>query len=100
MIELTDVRKSYGAIQALQGLSLSVARGEIFGLLGPNGAGKSTAMHVLVGLLRPDSGRVRVLDGEPTDPAVRARIGIAPQSLALYEQLTGRENLAFYARLY
>jgi len=100
MIELTDVRKSYGAIQALQGLSLSVARGEIFGLLGPNGAGKSTAMHVLVGLLRPDSGRVRVLDGAPTDPAVRARIGIAPQSLALYEQLSGRENLAFYARLY
>src|SRR5690349_16328702 len=100
MIELEDVRKSYGATRALDGLTLSVARGEIFGLLGPNGAGKSTAMHVLVGLLRPDSGTVRVLDGDPAGPALRARIGIAPQSLALYEELTARENLAFYGRLY
>ncbi|HET7842906.1 MAG TPA: ABC transporter ATP-binding protein [Xanthomonadales bacterium] len=100
MIELTDVRKSYGGTQALDGLTLSVARGEIFGLLGPNGAGKSTAMHVLVGLLRPDSGTVRVLGGDPSGPALRARIGIAPQSLALYEELTARENLAFYGRLY
>ncbi len=100
MIELTDVRKSYGATKALDGLSLSVARGEIFGLLGPNGAGKSTAMHVLVGLLRPDAGTVRVLGGDPTTAALRNRIGIAPQSLALYEELTARENLAFYARLY
>jgi ABC-2 type transport system ATP-binding protein len=100
MIELGDVRKAYGATQALDGLTLSVAPGEIFGLLGPNGAGKSTAMHVLVGLLRPDSGSVRVLDGDPAAPSLRRRIGIAPQSLALYEELSARENLLFYARLY
>jgi ABC-2 type transport system ATP-binding protein len=100
MIELTDVRKHYGATKALDGLTLSVARGEIFGLLGPNGAGKSTAMHVLVGLLRPDSGTVRVLDGDPASAPLRRRIGIAPQTLALYEELSARENLVFYGRLY
>jgi ABC-2 type transport system ATP-binding protein len=100
MIELVDVRKSYGAANALAGLSLTVARGEIFGLLGPNGAGKSTAMHLLVGLLRPDSGTVRVLGGDPASAPLRRRIGIAPQALALYEELSARENLVFYARLY
>ena len=98
MIELSDVRKSYGTTKALDGLSLSVARGEIFGLLGPNGAGKSTAMHVLVGLLRPDSGTVRVLDGDPPSAPLRARIGIAPQSLALYEELTGTREPASSSR--
>ena len=101
MLTLTDVRKRYGSLTAVDGLSLTIRPGEIFGLLGPNGAGKSTTVHLAVGLLTPDEGRVTLGDGgSPTDPAVRRRIGVAPQSLAVYEQLTGRENLEFFGRLY
>jgi linearmycin/streptolysin S transport system ATP-binding protein len=101
MLTLTDVRKRYGSLTAVDGLSLMIRPGEIFGLLGPNGAGKSTTVHLAVGLLTPDAGRVTVGDaGSPTDPVVRRRIGVAPQSLAVYEQLTGRENLEFFGRLY
>ena len=101
MLTLTDVRKRYGNVTAVDGLSLAIRPGEIFGLLGPNGAGKSTTVHLAVGLLTPDEGRVTVGDdGSPTIPAVRRRIGVAPQSLAVYDQLTGRENLEFFGRLY
>jgi ABC-2 type transport system ATP-binding protein len=101
MLTLTDVRKRYGALTAVDGLSLAIRTGEIFGLLGPNGAGKSTTVHLAVGLLTPDEGRVTVGDGSsPTLPAVRRRIGVAPQSLSVYDQLTGRENLEFFGRLY
>jgi linearmycin/streptolysin S transport system ATP-binding protein len=101
MLTLTDVRKRYGSLTAVDGLSLMIRPGELFGLLGPNGAGKSTTVHLAVGLLTPDEGRVTVGDaGSPTDPVVRRRIGVAPQSLAVYEQLTGRENLEFFGRLY
>jgi linearmycin/streptolysin S transport system ATP-binding protein len=101
MLTLTDVRKRYGNLTAVDGLSLAIRPGEIFGLLGPNGAGKSTTVHLAVGLLTPDEGRVTVGDGgSPTNPAVRRRIGVAPQSLAVYDQLTGRENLEFFGRLY
>jgi ABC-2 type transport system ATP-binding protein len=99
MITCDEVIKRYDGAPALDGLSLAVRAGEIFGLLGPNGAGKSTLMHLLVGLLAPDSGSVRVLDGDPRDAAIRARIGFAPQSLALYMDLTARENLRFFARI-
>ena len=72
----------------------------MFGLLGPNGAGKTTTVNMAVGLLTRDSGTVE-LDGQgcPTDPAVRGRIGVAPQTLALYEDLSGEENLAFFGKL-
>ena len=100
MIRLTAVRKRYGETVALDGLDLAVARGEVFGLLGPNGAGKSTTMSILTGLVSPDAGEVRVAGGPPSDPAVRARIGLAPQSLALYPLLTGRENVEFFGRMY
>lgn len=101
MLTLTELRKSFGTIRAVDGVSLRINRGEVFGLLGPNGAGKSTTINMAVGLLKPDSGTV-VLEGagSPDDPAVRARIGVAPQSLAVYEELTGRENVAFFASLY
>ena len=100
MIELRDVRKSFGAVTAVDGLSLQVRRGEVFGLLGPNGAGKTTSVHMAVGLLAPDSGRI-VVDGEgsPTDARVRRKIGVAPQALALYEEMSGEENLAFFGAL-
>jgi linearmycin/streptolysin S transport system ATP-binding protein len=100
-IRVTDLGKSYGALVAVDGVSFEVARGETFGLLGPNGAGKSTTIGMIVGALRPDRGSVTV-DGEadPTRPALRRRIGVAPQSLALYEDLTAEENLDFFGRLY
>jgi ABC-2 type transport system ATP-binding protein len=101
VIAVRDVRKSYGATKAVDGLSLDVSAGEVFGLLGPNGAGKTTTIHVVVGLVAPDSGTV-VVDGRgaPTDPEVRRRIGVAPQAIALYDELTGEENLTFFGRLF
>jgi ABC-2 type transport system ATP-binding protein len=100
VIELRGITRRFGAVTALDGLSLEVGRGEIFGLLGPNGAGKSTAIHCIVGLLQPDSGDVRVRGGNPEDPLVRTRLGIAPQMLSLYDVLTAEENLYFFGRLY
>ncbi len=103
MLRLRDLRKSFGPLTAVDGLSFEVRRGEVFGLLGPNGAGKSTTISMCVGLLEPDSGAVSLTDelgGPPSDPRVRARIGVAPQSIALYDELTAEENLAFFASLY
>jgi ABC-2 type transport system ATP-binding protein len=100
-IKVSDLKKSYGELTAVDGVSFEVARGETFGLLGPNGAGKSTTIGMIVGALRPDHGTV-IVDGEadPTRPTLRRRIGVAPQSLALYEELTAEENLAFFGTLY
>ena len=100
MIRIDQVRKQFGSTVALDQLSLDVRPGEIFGLLGPNGAGKSTTMALLTGLTTPDSGTLSVLGGNPCDPALRRRIGLAPQSLALYENLSGRENIEFFARMF
>ena len=95
MLRLEDVQKRYGATVAVDGLSLEVRRGEVLGLLGPNGAGKSTTVSRAVGLLAPDTGRVEIAGaGDPRLPAVRARLGVAPQALALYEVLTGEEIFA------
>lgn len=99
-ITLADVGKRYGSRVALAALNLQVRRGEVFGLLGPNGAGKTTTLHIAAGLFGADSGRVTVLGGDPRDPAVRQRCGIAPQKLSLYEALSGRENLDFFARTF
>jgi len=98
-LEFRGVRKSYGAIRALDGLDLVVPRGRIFGLLGPNGSGKSTLIRTALGLARPDSGDVRVL-GLPMPSRSREalpRIGYMPQSPALYGELSVRENLSFFA---
>ena len=101
MLKLVDVRKSYGKVVAVDGLSLSIRKGELFGLLGPNGAGKSTSVSLAVGLLAPDSGTVTIEGlGNPADPAVRRKIGVAPQSLALYDLLTAEENLRFFGEVY
>jgi ABC-2 type transport system ATP-binding protein len=101
VLRLTDLRKSFGSIAAVDGVSLDVRRGEVFGLLGPNGAGKSTTISMSVGLLAPDSGSVDVNEqGPPTSHRVRANIGLATQALAIYDQLTGFENLRLFGRLY
>jgi ABC-2 type transport system ATP-binding protein len=101
MLALQGLRKRYGAQVALDGLSLEVRRGEIFGLLGPNGAGKTTTVGLAIGLLAPDEGTVTIAGlGSPSSPAVRARIGLAPQALALYDGLSGEENVAFFGSVY
>lgn len=101
MLQLTDLRKSFGSVRAVDGLSLAVHAGEVFGLLGPNGAGKSTTIAMAMGLVRPDSGTVMLEGaGSPLDPHVRRKLGLAPQAIALYEDLSANENLLFFARLY
>jgi ABC-2 type transport system ATP-binding protein len=96
------VTKRYGAITALDGVSLDIARGEFFGLLGPNGAGKSTLMSLVAGLRSPDAGTL-TLDGAPlsvADVAIRCALGLVPQSIALYEDLSAEQNLRIFGALY
>ena len=101
MLKLVGVRKSFGATVAVDGVSLEIKPGEIFGLLGPNGAGKTTTVHLAIGLLRPDAGTVHIEGlGAPDSPSVRARIGVAPQAVALYDLLSAEENLEFLGRVY
>jgi len=100
MLEIENLSKRFGSICAVDELSLEIREGEIFGLLGPNGAGKTTVVNMAVGLLRPDSGTVSLRGtGSPADPAVRAQIGVAPQALAIYGDLSGEENLRFFGTL-
>lgn len=101
MLALRDIRHRFGTTVAVDGLSLEVRAGEVFGFLGPNGAGKSTTMAIATGLLAPDSGTVDLLGlGSPQNAEVRRRLGLAPQEIALYGELSARENLEFLARLY
>jgi ABC-2 type transport system ATP-binding protein len=97
---LAGVSKSFGGYSALEGIDLTVSRGEIRGFLGPNGAGKTTAMRILVGLLRADDGEVRLFGADPwTTPAVRAGIGFLPSDPGLYGRMTGRGLLDHFAAL-
>ena len=102
MIEVRQLVKSFGDVQALAGVEFAVREGEIFGLLGPNGAGKTTTISVIAGLLAADSGSVRVggMDIRAEGKRVRAMMGVVPQDIALYEELTARENLRFWGALY
>ncbi len=100
MLTFTNLHKAYAATVAVEDLSLRVEPGEILGLLGPGGAGKSTTVHLAFGLLPPDSGTVSVDGlGPPTDSRVRRHLGLAPQALALYADLTGEGNLRFLGRV-
>jgi ABC-2 type transport system ATP-binding protein len=101
-LEVHDLVKRFDGFTAVDHVSFDVARGEVVGYLGPNGSGKTTTMRVLLGLLRPTSGTVRVLGLDITRAAerVRPRLGYMSQKFALYEDLTVRENLVFYAGLY
>ena len=101
-LSLENVQKKYGAVAALRGLSLSVARGEMFGLIGPDGAGKTTTIRLMCGLLKPDGGRVAVLGRDPVKEhlAVTHAIGYLSQRFSLYGDLTVSENLAFFAEIH
>ncbi|HWG91457.1 MAG TPA: ABC transporter ATP-binding protein [Candidatus Thermoplasmatota archaeon] len=94
------VTKKYGAFTALDGLDLTVARGEVYGLLGPNGAGKTTAIKILCGLERATKGEVTVLGHRIPDRGLLPRLGYMPQETALYRDLTVRENLELFGSLY
>lgn len=101
MIAAKDLRKAYGDIKAVDGISFEIPKGEVFGLLGPNGAGKTTTIMMLVGALKPDSGEVSIAgENDPTRPDVRKRIGTTPQALAIYEDLTAEENIRFFGKLF
>ncbi len=98
-IETQHLRKEYKGRAVVQHLDLTVGEGEVFGFLGPNGAGKSTTVKMLLGLVRPTSGRVRVLGGSPADPAVRARLGFLPEQFRFQTWMTGEEFLNFHGQL-
>ena len=95
-VGIDGVSRAFGSVKAVDGLSLSLAPGEIVGFLGTNGAGKTTTIKMITGLLRPDAGKVSVFGGDPSDPAVRARIGYMPEVATYYPYLNARELLAFY----
>ena len=101
-LEFVDVTKTYGHVKALDGVTFSVDRGEMFGLIGPDGAGKTTAIRIACGLLRPSSGTARLLGFDPVGEHgnVTGAIGYLSQRFSLYGDLTIDENIAFFAELH
>ncbi len=102
MIQAESLSKAFGTLTAVDGVSFEVREGEIFGLLGPNGAGKTTTINMICGVLKPDAGHVRLAGkdvwAEPR--AAKRLLGVVPQEIAVYEDLTARDNLAFWGSLY
>lgn len=101
-IEVKNLKKSFGALQAAKGVEFAAAQGEILSLLGPNGAGKSTTISMLSGLLAPDEGDAAIMGHSVrTAPeAAKASLGVVPQDIALYPDLSARENLVFWGKMY
>jgi ABC-2 type transport system ATP-binding protein len=102
LLKITDLRKRYGQVTALEGVGFEVHAGELFGLLGPNGAGKTTLLSIVSCLLEATSGEARILGRRAStgDRELRRSIGIVPQELAIYGELNARENLNFFGALY
>src|SRR5215470_1452473 len=102
MLEAINLQKRYGDVAAVAGVSLGAGAGQTVGLLGPNGAGKTTTVSIIAGLIRADAGQV-LIKGRPlardTDP-IKRRIGLVPQDLALYDELSAADNLALFGSLY
>jgi ABC-2 type transport system ATP-binding protein len=102
VLQIEGLTKRYGALTAVDNLSLTVNQGEIFGFLGPNGAGKTTAISMMCGLLKPDAGRI-LIGGKPVldgGADVRARVGVCPQEAILWEKLTCLEQLEYVGEMY
>ncbi|MBB0246649.1 ATP-binding cassette domain-containing protein [Streptomyces alkaliphilus] len=101
-ITVEGLRKRYGDVRAVDGVSLEVASGEFYGILGPNGAGKTTTLELIEGLREPDEGTVRLLGmpSWPRDPDLLRRIGVQLQASAFFEKLTAREQIRSFASLY
>jgi ABC-2 type transport system ATP-binding protein len=102
VIEVEDLKKEYGPVKAVGGVSFCAQPGEIYGLLGPNGAGKSTSIGCISGLTRPDAGSVRVLGHDVVEESLASRrsLGVVPQELALYLDLSATENLRYWGAAY
>jgi ABC-2 type transport system ATP-binding protein len=102
MIEFDDLRMSYGPLNALDGLTLSIPQGEFFAFLGPNGAGKTTTIKLLTGLMKPDSGSVRICgyDVQKQPLKAKSQLGYVPDVATFYEKLTSYEFMRFIADLY
>ena len=96
IVYLEGVSRAFAGTRAVDGLSLKLKAGEVMGFLGTNGAGKTTTIKMMLGLLVPTSGTVKVLGGDPSDPRVRAHIGYMPEVATYYPYLNARELLAFY----
>ncbi len=99
-VQIRGLVKRFGAVTALAGLDLGIARGELYGLVGPDGAGKTTTVRAMAGLLDPDSGTVRLMGLDPRKKEARELVGLMPQRYALYGDLTIDENLAFFGDLF
>ena len=101
-VEISDVKKSYGDLHAVDGVSFSVNEGEVFSLLGPNGAGKTTLIEMLEGLRKKDSGNMKVLGLDPWENSgqLHKRIGVIPQDFTFFEKINPRESLEYYADLF
>jgi len=101
-IEVKELKKSYGSLKAVDGISFTVNQGEVFGLLGPNGAGKTTTIEIMEGLRERDSGKVRILGLDPWKDGyeVHKRIGVIPQEFTFFEKTTPREAVEYYASLF
>jgi ABC-2 type transport system ATP-binding protein len=114
ILSVRDLKKTFGrcsspkeggdpgkaVARGADGVSFDLLRGEAFGLLGPNGAGKTTTISLIMGILKPDSGEVSINGKPPTELETRRKLGLAPQALSLYQDLTARENLEFFGKLY
>ena len=102
MIVVKNLRKSFGEVKAVNGVSFEARDGEITGLLGPNGAGKTTTLRMLYSLLPPDAGEIRIDGLDPTRDAmeIKRTLGVVPDSRGLYSRLTARENIAYYGELH
>jgi ABC-2 type transport system ATP-binding protein len=101
-IIIKDLKKEYGKVKALKGISFKVQKGEVFGFLGPNGAGKSTTLNILTGILKPTAGSSYIFKEKSNKLSNenKKKIGVVFETNNLYKRLTGRENLNFYAKLY
>ena len=102
MIELTNLTKRYGRFTAVDGINLTIPKGELYGLLGPNGAGKTTTMRMIAGILQPTSGTVKIsgIDIQKDPLVAKSRLGFIPDRPFVYDKLTGVEFLRFVAGLY
>jgi len=101
MLKISHLSKSFDSIKAVDDISLEVHKGEILGLLGPNGAGKTTTISMIAGLLKPDGGKITIdsLDTETDLKKIKKTMGVVPQEMAFYEELTAKENLYFWGKL-
>lgn len=98
VIQIDNLVKKFGDYTAVNGLNLSIEKGEVFGLLGPNGAGKSTTINLVCGLLHATSGNIRLFGNKVEDE--KRKLGFVPQNIALYDNFTAYENVKFFGELY